>query len=141
MAALTANRIVLIPNGTIRLFAAPVATAIQTYVGGVCTFDTAAVGVATKATGSVATQTPFGQWTQSVLTSGVTAVGVQTAHEIELNYFNNDSTVTVANSFGVSQYFADDQTVTTTAGTNSHCGRIWIVNAAGVGQVGVQFAY
>lgn len=142
MAALSAKRVTLIPNGTIRLIALPLPSGKTAWTGGTACVDSSNPGVVVPGVAGSATLTPIGVFNQDLAnTSGSNQlVGVTLFKEVELSYFDNVSgggAVALANIL-TTGYIADDHSVTTTSSGNSALGRIWIFNAAGTGQIGVQ---
>jgi|HubBroStandDraft_6_1064221.scaffolds.fasta_scaffold427909_2 hypothetical protein len=146
MATLTKARTVLFPSGTIKKLSFPLPATFTAYDGGNACFDSANPGAVYPAVGGSNTLSPIGQFscpTGSVVGSSTAMVGVILAREVNLVYCDNATgggAITVSN-LGTNVYLLDNTAVTTTAGSNSHSGRVWIVNAGGTGQIGVEFPF
>lgn len=143
MAALPSARVVLFPSGTIKKLSFPLPAGFSCQIGSAMGIDSANPGAVYPMAAST-TLTPIGSALQAVTGSSTAQVGIELDRERNISYWDNatgGNACTVANSLGVNQYFQDDHTITTSASGNSHSGRVWIVNAAGTGQVGIEMPF
>lgn len=145
MGLLTKARVSTTPTGAIPQMSFPLAAAAPAaWEGGIACFDSARPGFVYPYAVSVNTMSPIGWFSESVDNSAggsTVPVGVKLNREIQLSYWDSvtgGGAVTVAN-LGTNVYLASDHEVTTTAGAQSHSGRVWLVRADG--QVGVEFPF
>jgi hypothetical protein len=143
MGALTASRVSTTPTGAVAGMSMPLPAGQKAFAGGIACLDSANPGGVYRATG-VATLTPIGWFTEDVDNTAGSAsvpIGVAFARELHLSYWDSvtGAGAVTSSDLGTNAYILDDHTITKTAGTNSHSGRIWIVR--GDGQVGVEFGF
>jgi hypothetical protein len=146
MSALTAARVVLVEDGTIKKFVAPLKAGSTAWEGGVACIDSASTGSVTQ--GAVSTTLlPIGKFIQSVNNSagGTTLpVGIELQRERNLTYLDSvtgGNAVTSANLFQ-KVYLTSDHELSTSSSGNSKAGLVWAVGPQGYpAAVGVEFPF
>ena len=143
MSALTAARIILVPDGTIKKTSFPLKAGAKAFENGMCCIDTASAATVVQGQAST-TLIPIGKFIETkdnTLGAGTLPIGVNLNRERLISYWDSVTgagAITAANLFS-DVYIADDQTLTTSSGGNSKYGKVWIVSPQGYpGGVGAE---
>jgi hypothetical protein len=144
MSALTATRIVLVAQGTIKKTSYPLAAGEKVFKGGSVAYDTARPGAMYKSNTGVATFVAFA-WALADVDNSAGPTPVQCPVELfrerNLQYWDSvtgANAITTANLFD-DAYIASDHEVTRNAGTVSKYGKVWAFSPQGYpGAVGVE---
>lgn len=146
MAALTAARVVLVPNGTIKKGTFPLGIAAKAFENGMACIDTANLGAVWPGKAST-TLKPIGRFASTVdnTVGGATVpIGVELTREHFLEYWDSVTgagAITIANLLQT-VYIASDHELTTSSGGASAYGIVWAVSPQGYpGAVGVEPVY
>jgi hypothetical protein len=147
MSALTATRVVLVREATIKKTSMPLAAGEKVFKGGAVAYDTARPGAMYKFATGVTTMVPFAWASDDVDNSaGSSAVScpVECFREHFIQYWDSvtgANAITSGNLFDVA-YGADDHTLTKSSTTASKYGRVWAFSPQGYpGAIGVEPVY
>jgi len=146
MAALTAARVILVPNGTLKKATFPLAAGVKAWQNGMACVDSANVGAVYPATVST-TLLAIGKFLDSVDNSagGTTVpIGVELTRERLVEYWDSVTgagAITISNLFQ-DVYIASDHELTTVSTGASKYGKVWTIAAQGYpASVGVEPLY
>ena len=147
MSALTATRVVLVGQGTIKKTSYPLAAGEKVFKNGMVAYDTARPGAMYKAASGVATFVPFGWALEDVDNSAGSAAipcGVELFREHPIQYWDS---VTGANALTAGNLFDDayifsDHELTKNSGTVSKYGKVLAFSPQGYpNAIGVEPIY